>query len=680
MPSRRHHCRSLQGNRPRISHRDPGEAARCFDQGLSLHRSGQLAPARDFYRLAVDADPLHADGWHLLGVAHAQSDEPRVAADLVQRAIGLMPNTPLYHNSLGNIRRALGDLEGARASLEKALKLKADYPEALNNLGVVEKDSARPGRALELYRKALALKPDYADAHSNLGALLLTQGEVTAARTAIERALALAPEHADAWFNQGVAERLAGRRTASIRAFERAANLRPGYADALAEMGLGLEESGDSAEARRCFEAALQREPGHFKAQYGLAQALLHQRDAGAAALVLAQALELAPKRDPLWTLDGAVKTALGDLAGAEKSYRKALELAPGSAAAYQGLALIQRNSAEDPEREALLAQQAERAAGAPEARAGACFTLGKLLDDRGDYPGAFRYYAQGNRLAAKAYDPARREAYTNDLMETFGSAFFAAGRSPGSDAEAPVFVVGMPRSGTTLTEQVLASHRRVYGAGERNFFARLGPGGGLAHALGADTSYPACVSDLSGRWLRRIARDYLKEIESPAGEAVRVVDKLPANFEHLGLIARTFPRARVIHCRRHPLDTLLSCYFQHFRSGQEFSYELSALGHYYRQYHRLMEHWRAVLPLSILELDYEALVRDLEGESKRLIAFIGLEWDESCLEYYRHARAVYTASLWQVRQPIYATSIGRWKNYAEPLAPLIEALDDLLE
>ena len=250
---------------------------------------------------------------------------------------------------------------------------------------------------------------------------------------------------------------------------------------------------------------------------------------------------------------------------------------------------------------------------------------------------------------------------------------YFERVRSFGVDSDVPVFVVGMPRSGTTLAEQILASHPCACGAGELHDIGQIVIK--LAEGLGGPEQYPNSLGRLDPAPVRALAEAYLDQLRQRCGEAARVVDKMPLNYQHLGVIAALFPRARVVHCRRDPIDTCLSCYFQDFARPLPFGPDLAHLGHHYREYERLMAHYTRVLPLPLFELRYEELTADQEAVSRRLLDFCGLDWDDRCLRFHETARTVNTSNALQVRQPLYRSSVGRWKRYEAHLAPLLEAL-----
>ncbi len=308
-----------------------------------------------------------------------------------------------------------------------------------------------------------------------------------------------------------------------------------------------------------------------------------------------------------------------------------------------------------------------------------ACFALGNLLDKAGDYDAAFGRFATANRLArtlrdaeGKGFDRTLVQRQIDTLIAGYTPAIFAAPNPVAIPSDLPVFVVGMPRSGTTLTEQILASHALVAGAGELPDIGRM------AAMLGADSVAPS-MAWRDPTAARREAEAYLALLQKLGGDAARVTDKMPDNIVWLGLIARLYPGARVVICRRDPRDVGVSCYFQSFGAGLGWSNDLADCAFRIQEVERLWRHWQTVLPLRILELQYEALIADLEGESRRLIDFIGLPWDPSCLAFHETERPVVTASLWQVRQPLYSSSVGRWRHYRRHLGPLLEGLAGLI-
>ena len=294
------------------------------------------------------------------------------------------------------------------------------------------------------------------------------------------------------------------------------------------------------------------------------------------------------------------------------------------------------------------------------------CYALGKTYDDMGQYEKAFNYYHRANSLLAvkHPFDKKIYRKWVDEIIARFGN---PAKIEDGwfSEDDSPIFIIGMPRSGTTLTEQIISSHPEVAGAGELAYWPAAG------QALGFE-------QELTDIHAQKLANDYLTLLRKCSPSVRRVTDKMPGNYMYLGLIHRVFPRARIIHCQRHPVDTCLSIYFQNFAGGHEYRYKLEDLAFYYRQYRRLIRHWREILPPDVFfDIQYEDLIEHQESVSRRLIDFCGLEWNDVCLEFYKNERSVGTASNWQVRQPIYKTSKERWRNYEQWIAPLLELLDD---
>ncbi|HVH84742.1 MAG TPA: sulfotransferase, partial [Steroidobacteraceae bacterium] len=363
-------------------------------------------------------------------------------------------------------------------------------------------------------------------------------------------------------------------------------------------------------------------------------------------------------------------------------AFRRALAVKPGFPTALFHLAHLRGAEPTDAEVGAI-----ERALEAPrlprQARIGLSFALARLCDERGEYDKAFLHCKRANDMKAadQAFDHEGLARHVDALVATFDRGFFAARRGLGSPSERPVFVVGMPRSGTTLVEQILASHPEVRGAGELAASNAMVEGlARLPNATAAGKAYPEAAGLLDQEEAQALAERYLEAVgrdarEGEGGEPRRVTDKMTGNFMRLGLIALLLPRARVIHCQRDPFDTCLSCYFQNFLEPFPFTSELSRLGKYYREYERLMAHWRAVLPAPMLEVPYEALVADPEPWCRRMLEFCGLPWDERVLRFFATERAVQTASFWQVRQPIYLSSVGRWRHYRAHLGSLFDAL-----
>jgi tetratricopeptide (TPR) repeat protein len=461
----------------------------------------------------------------------------------------------------------------------------------------------------------------------------------------------------------------------AIDQYRQAANLYPDVPEVHHGLGAALARNGDHDEAAACLTQAITLRPDFAEAHFELGNANRALGRLNAAAENFHAAIAARPDyAEAHLNLAGTLQE-LGRFAEAEPLLRRAVDLDPElSQAHYQILTNRKITNADRPELERLDKLLAR--AGTPDTdRVNLGFALGKSFDDLGEPDRAFGYFAEANRLkrAASHYDPAAVAAQFAAIAGVFDQAFLAARAGWGERSKRPVFILGMPRSGTTLVEQILASHPQAFGAGELPVIGRMAAR--LQAESGAEAPYPEGAATLGEAAVKRLARQYLKRLEDRDATAARVSDKMPANFIHLGLIALMFPEAAVIHCRRDPVDTCLSCYFQNFTLPLPFAYDLGGLGRYFADYERLMAHWRAALPRPPLEVEYEALIADQEDQSRRIVAHCGLDWDPRCLAFHETERAIGTASVWQVRQPIYRSSVRKWRRYEAHLGPLLEAL-----
>jgi tetratricopeptide (TPR) repeat protein len=372
----------------------------------------------------------------------------------------------------------------------------------------------------------------------------------------------------------------------------------------------------------------------------------------------------------------GNALLGLGELDLARQAYEKAVDLAPRSGRYYRALLMTKRVAPGDKHLAAMEQLAADMPSLHPVEQAELHFALGKAYADLGQHERSFAHLLDGNAIKRRelVYDETRalnslyrvRDVFTPDLLNTR--------RNAGVPSEVPIFIVGMARSGTTLMEQILASHPKVFGAGERQDFPDLATG---VQSPGDPRIFPEVVEALSNRELHRLGETYLNAIVPLAPEAARITDKMPGNFAFAGLIHLALPNARIIHMRRDPIDTCLSCFSILFTKGQPHTYDLAELGRYYRAYEALMAHWRRVLPAGVmLEIHYEDLVANLEGRTREALTFCGLDWDDNCLAFHTTRRSIRTASAGQARRPVYDTSIGRWRPYEAFLQPLIRELE----
>jgi len=582
----------------------------------------------------------------------------------------------LYH--FGRLRLDQRRHEEAAKLFRRALKRDPRAAVVEHHLGLALALGGRTQEAIEAYRRALTVSPDLAETHNNLGHALELSGQLDEARTCYQRALSLKPGYVEALNNLGNVLHLLDRSAEAVPLYEQALAIQPNYLESLVNLGNVLVKLGRFEEALSHYRRALQIAPKDVEALDSMGRTL-HLLDRGEEALTYwEQVLAIEPTHDEAMNSIGVALRELGRLDEAVPYFKRAIETAPRKSTGFYNLSLSRRFSADDRHMASMLAMEGRMRELAPEAEAEMRVALGKALADVGEFDASFGHYERANsvRRQALAYDEARRIDHWARIRSVFSSELMQAKAGLGHASDRPVFVLGMPRSGTTLIEQILASHPAAYGAGELP---------GSANAIGAinrDASpkeFPEAVLDLDGGTLRALGQGYLDalgKIAPPAAE--RVVDKMPTNFVMAGLIALMFPNARIVHTRRDLRDIAVSCYTILFATGQEHTYDLAELGRYLRDYVCQMEHWRRVLPKGMmLEVAYEDVTEHLEANARRIVQHCGLAWDDACLEFHRTERSVKTASVTQVRQPIYRSSVGRWRRYEKHLGPLLDAIGD---
>jgi len=653
----------------------------AFEAGLRAHQAGDLAAAAEHYREALEAAPNHPDSLHLLGVALMQQGDLSEAAERMERAIALRADLPAYHDHLGLCMRQMGKPAEAEPHHRRALEIDANFQPACNNLAGTLLALGRPADAESFARRSLELKPGDPDTSINLGQIFLAQGRARAAVDAFQAGHRAKPGTVDTWAQMGQACQRAGFPARAEEAFRRAADLDPERAAGWMHLGgyyLAVERFDDAAEA---FHQAAACGPADIRALANRGVALWRGGALEEAEAVFLDVLDQEP--DDVTALLGlaAICSAQGDADDARRLYRRVLEIDPDNLDVYNNLNNDGETGLSD-EDALRLADLLGRTDIADDDRAKAGYALAGYLRRCGEHAAAFDVYATANEFRAAAlsaagvdFSPENNTAFVDSRIDVFTADFLAARRDFGSDDEAPVFVVGMPRSGTTLVEQILASHPKVFGAGERRDVAVMAlqrlPG-----LIGGDAPYPECLRQVEADHCRSVAEEYLSALRPLAPRAARIVDKMPFNFLHLGLIALVFPKARIIHCRCDMRDVAVSCYFTNFADSHPWSTDLGHLARFINDYERLMSHWKTVLPAPVLEIDYETLVADLEGESRRMLEHVGLPWNAACLSFHETDRPVSTAARAQVRRPIYSDSVGRWRTYETWLGVLTDLLD----
>jgi tetratricopeptide (TPR) repeat protein len=652
------------------------QPAQVFAEAKRLQQEGRLEDAIEAYRRAVALRPDYFEAWNNLGNALRSVRRFDESIASVREALRLRPDLAAIHSNLGLALAAVGRFEEAAASQKRAIELMPDFAPAHNNLGLALRGLDRAEESLLCYERAIELAPGFVEAHRNRAAALQSLKRLDEAASSYERALQLDPACAEAHYNLANVFRDLKRLDDAIASYRRSLERKSDLIEAHLNLGDTLRELGRPDEAVVSFERVLAMDARHLAAYRGLGMALREMNRLDDAVAAYRSALELVPDNAELYLdLGGALQEA-GKFAEAREACETARRLDPTLAGAY--LSLVQSSTIlpHDPLLADIEALERDSQVLPADQRASLLFALGKAYGDIGRHDDAFVKLLEANALrrAGISHDEAAVRDRFDAIHRVFTRELIAEKGVHGSDSELSIFIVGFPRSGTTLTEQILASHPEVHGAGELPYIGELAVD--LVFTSGAERRFPDYVPLLSGDDVRRFGEDYAARVRRLAPTARRITDKMPDNYRLVGLIRTILPKARVVHVRRDALDTCVSCFSLSFGSEISYVYDLGELGRRYAMYAELMEHWRRVLPRgAMLEVQYEDLVEDLENQARRIVDFCGLPWDDRCLAFHATERAVRTASVSQVRQPIYRSSIQRWRRYEKHLGPLIEAL-----
>ena len=685
---------------------------KAVQMAVKLYGEGKNAQAARVCRQILQARPGNADAHNLLGVLLQAEGKGEEAIAELRRAVELAPKAPNLHANLGEVLRQNRRLDQAAAALEKAIALDKDNPQALNNLGIIHYERGEFAKAAELYRQALKGRPNMAEALNNLGNALRMTADTEGASSAYEEALTYRENYPEAYNNLGTLLQQQGRTDEAEHAFRKAMSQNTRYieaynnlaalyaaqkreADALRVLGDALKVAPKNVQTltitariqlkRSNIEAAEQAARLALKEDADCVEALtilgqvLHETDRYDEAItVLEHALQVDPDNAEARNFYGVALKSVGRLDEAREHILSALKKNRDVWAAYANLNdLVDFSTAEG---ELLFKHMDAIVESATDMNTDAFiplhFAYAKALEDRGEHERALSHYVTGGKLkrAQLHYDEAETFGFFDAIREAFPKELFENCKYEGLDDPRPVFIVGMPRSGSTLVEQILSSHPDVHGAGEVKHLSRsLGQ---LRDRFPSLPKFPAMMEKITQAQLDITARKYLDALTAAAGDAKRITDKLLTNYFFVGFIHLLFPKAKFVHTERDPVDTCLSGFTKLFKDDMPHSYDLAELGRYYSKYRELMAHWHDVLPDGVLTtVRYEDVVADTEKEARALVAFLDLPWNGVCLDFHKSDRPVKTASVAQVRKPIYRTAVKRWKRYGPGLQPLIDAL-----
>jgi tetratricopeptide (TPR) repeat protein len=681
-------------------------------QAEDFLRRGQFGAAAQLCRNLPAADRKQPAALQLLGAALAQNGELSEAEAVFRELLESNPRSASLHSSLGNVALLKGDAAAAERSYRAALEQSPGQAEIHFNLARALKAQDRLFEALAALNKAVELKPLYAEALAQSGVVLMAMNNLTPAVDAFTRALALRENLFEAHYNLGLAYERLDRLNEAKLSLARAASLNDRSSDAFFALGRTLHRLQQRELATSALARSAALKPDHAEAHGLLATVFLEDGWTTAAMDEIGKAIRLDPGNAEFHITHGRVLAELNRLEEAEAANRRAVELAPESMQALGALgrsylsvgrtaearAVFERQLAlhmDDVHSHLDMARVEKFKPGDPRLaqlesflpledtmnaadRSALHFTLGRAYDEMGDFDRAFDHFTAAN-LAQRQGVPdteAEDRLWFERTMQVYDADLFRQKAGSGSPSRVPIFVLGMPRSGTTLTEQIISSHPEVKGAGEVQDLENATKF--LINRHKFTKPMPELVRDLRSEHFSELGTAYVERLSRRAPGATRVTDKLLGNYNRIGLIQLALPNAVIIHCRRNPLDNCVSIYTNHFVESLEHANDLARLGRYYQRYHALMEHWRQVLPGRFLEVPYEETVRDVEGVARKVIAWCGLEWDARCLDFQKNARRVATLSITQVRQPVYQSSVERWRNYEKHLEPLRQALGAL--
>ena len=641
-------------------------------EASQMHRSGRVAEAEKIYREVLAENPGQADALHLLGILAHQEGRLDEAASLLSQAVETQPERPGFHIGHGRLLADRGQWGDAAAAFRHALSLQPKAPECCYLLGRVLVEDGKPEEAVRAFEACVRLAPHHLGAWNQLGRRLVELERFDAAIVAYQAIVAAKPDNRIGWQNLGNLQLHQRRFAEAESAFARAVGIDPRLAEGWYGIGASRSGAGKSDAAAEALAEALSRDPDHVASLLELARL---ERDAGSFGAALAR-LQHAEGQDPdslpVQFELGATLYLLGRKAEATEALRRATADPEHEADAWRLLAQMRRFDTPGSEEESAIRAVLHRGELDDDKRTGLHFALGKICDERGDYQEAFASYAAANEIQHQnqRLDRDDLSEFVDAMIDAFPASLFNDAEHGGSDSELPVFVLGMPRSGTTLAEQIIRAHPDADGVGEIKamsdiFNQRFGD-------AGLRSQLAAAVAALDAADRAALATDYLQQVEAIADPgASRVVDKLPFNFNYIGFLRLLFPKARIVHCTRDPMDNCLSLFFGFFATRAYVFNDLEDIGFVYAQYSRLMQHWSTCDIGPIYTLRYESLVDAPENEVRSLLDFLGLDWEPGCLEFHEQGSAVRTLSAWQVREPIYRRSVGRWRHYEPWLEPL---------
>lgn len=610
-----------------------------LENGFRLQQEGQLANAEQAYLKVLKRDRENIHALNLLGMLCVNDFRPDEAVYFISKALRKAPSNPESHANIALAFKDQGNFKKSAEHFRQSLKLDPHNAVVLNNYGNVLRELSKPWEAVKAYEQALNLKGDFAECWSNLAAALNESEQYKRAYQAAARAIQLEPRLAQAYNNLGDTYLAEAKYQESFESYQKATAINPKYSAALINMARAQRDMDDPA----------------------------------AALLTLKNVLEIDPNNPEAHHAMGVLLEQVGEPQLAAESFKAAIEVAPGMAIAHYYLTQLRGRKSTD-EEFAAMQKIWNEVDMLPNDRMFMAFGLARAHEQRQQYDESFQYLDKGNRVKSdmQPYDDEDTKIFVDALADTAEAAVVRLGDSPGCPDPRPVFILGMPRSGTSLTEQILASHSEVAGTGELSYAYDT------AHLIREMTgkAFPGNIADLSSDQFRELGEYYLSRHREDNLAFRYLVDKTPLNFQYVGLLALALPRAKFIHCHRDPIQNCFSIHKMPFDKKQAYAHSLEALGMYYNRYWNLMQRWKALFPGRILDVRYEDTVAETEQQGRCILNFLDLPFEQGVLDFYNTKRLVKTPSASQVRQPIYGDAVQAWKKYEKHLGPLIDLLN----
>ena len=646
-----------------------------FDLALSYLRGREFQMAADLCQDALAQEPRDDKIRVLLGTVLVRQNKFAEAEKELRRVVARHPQIPKAQRELANALIAQGKGDEAIGCYKRVIELTPDNPAAHRDLAMAYKTLGRKQEAEKALDESFELDPERKDLV--MAAQHQQDGEFGKAEAICRNILRRDPRNVNATRMLGTLARDLGKPRLAARMLRNALNLAPDFFGARMDLARALIEIEELDECEEVLREAVRQKPELPHPYSLLGNLYTKQGRFDEAVDVYKDALEKQPNHGPSLAAMGHALKTIGRQEESIDTYRDCIARHPEFGEAYWALANLKTFKFSDDE-VATMEQHVDDEKLPDETRVNFNYSLGKAYEDRGDYDQAFARYDEGNRLRRphENYDPVQTEMVHDQIIETITPEFLAASREHGCSAPDPIFIVGLPRSGSTLIEQILASHSQVDGTLELPDLPRIIKAINEQRPQG--DGYPQALRHY-GAELAKLGEQYLGWTERHRKGAPRFTDKMPNNFASIGLIAAILPNAKVVNARRHPLDSCMGCYKQLFYKGQSFTYDLVELGEYYLEYQRMMDHWHEIVPHMVLDVQYEDMVADQENQTRRLIEHCDLPWEDGVLRFYETDRAVITASSEQVRQPIYSKSVNSWRRFEAHLEPLIEVLEPLL-